>query len=206
MTAFLPYPGRHESPRMDGSISSDHGRRLRGPPVLRRRLSIPTPRSGGNQGRRDRPAGTGEAPLTSRNSGAAPRLPRDRGEHRLHGLELRGLGKPRKEDVYAAGGKAGRVRTGLESTPCGLARPARRADHPRRPEASLRRLSHYDYWENKVRRSVLLYAKADCGLRNGRAADPRDRAPTFFRGRRKTTAGGGEERRIGEILSEYRAR
>ena len=28
-------------------------------------------------------------------------------------------------------------------------------------EASLRRLAHYDYWENKVRRSVLLDAKAD---------------------------------------------
>jgi uncharacterized radical SAM protein YgiQ len=28
-------------------------------------------------------------------------------------------------------------------------------------EASLRRLSHYDYWEDKVRRSVLLDAKAD---------------------------------------------
>lgn len=28
-------------------------------------------------------------------------------------------------------------------------------------EASLRRLAHYDYWENKVRRSVLLDSGAD---------------------------------------------
>lgn len=28
-------------------------------------------------------------------------------------------------------------------------------------EASLRRLAHYDYWSDKVRRSVLLDAKAD---------------------------------------------
>ena len=28
-------------------------------------------------------------------------------------------------------------------------------------EASLRRLAHYDYWDNRVRRSVLLDAKAD---------------------------------------------
>ena len=28
-------------------------------------------------------------------------------------------------------------------------------------EASLRRIAHYDYWSDKVRRSVLLDAKAD---------------------------------------------
>lgn len=28
-------------------------------------------------------------------------------------------------------------------------------------EASLRRLSHYDYWDNKVRRSILLDSQAD---------------------------------------------
>jgi radical SAM superfamily enzyme YgiQ (UPF0313 family) len=28
-------------------------------------------------------------------------------------------------------------------------------------EASLRRLGHYDYWEDKVRRSILLDARAD---------------------------------------------
>ena len=28
-------------------------------------------------------------------------------------------------------------------------------------EASLRRLAHYDYWENRIRRSILFDAKAD---------------------------------------------
>lgn len=28
-------------------------------------------------------------------------------------------------------------------------------------EASLRRFTHYDYWENKLRRSVLVDSKAD---------------------------------------------
>lgn len=28
-------------------------------------------------------------------------------------------------------------------------------------EASLRRLSHYDYWSNKIRKSILLDSKAD---------------------------------------------
>ncbi len=42
-------------------------------------------------------------------------------------------------------------------------------------EASLRRLAHYDYWYNQVRRSVLLGFR--CGsdfLRNGRTFNRRD--------------------------------
>jgi uncharacterized radical SAM protein YgiQ len=44
-------------------------------------------------------------------------------------------------------------------------------------EASLRRLAHYDYWSDKVRRSILLDCKADLlALRHGRRCDPRNRA------------------------------
>ena len=72
-------------------------------------------------------------------------------------------GKPRKEDVYAAGGRAGlrpdrasivysvRAREAYKGVPIILGGL----------EASLRRLSHYDFWENKVRRPILLDAKAD---------------------------------------------
>lgn len=69
----------------------------------------------------------------------------------------------RKSDSYSPGGKAGmrpdravivysnRAREAYKDTAViigGL-------------EASLRRLGHYDYWEDKVRRSILLDAKAD---------------------------------------------
>ena len=44
-------------------------------------------------------------------------------------------------------------------------------------EASLRRIAHFDYWSEKVRRSVLLDAKADMLVyRQCRTADRRDRA------------------------------
>jgi uncharacterized radical SAM protein YgiQ len=71
--------------------------------------------------------------------------------------------KPRREDVYAPGGKAGfrpdraslvysaRAREAFKGVPVILGGL----------EASLRRLAHYDYWDNKVRRSILLDAKAD---------------------------------------------
>lgn len=43
-------------------------------------------------------------------------------------------------------------------------------------EASLRRLAHYDYWQDKLKRSVLLDSGADHPhLRHGRARDCRDR-------------------------------
>ncbi|MBN2018636.1 MAG: YgiQ family radical SAM protein [Sedimentisphaerales bacterium] len=73
------------------------------------------------------------------------------------------LGNRRKEDVYSAGGKIGfRPDRPL------LAYSARaREAYPDMPiilgglEASLRRLVHYDYIENKLKRSVLIDAKAD---------------------------------------------
>ena len=37
----------------------------------------------------------------------------------------------------------------------------RRADRARRHRGSLRRIAHYDYWSDKVRRSILVDAKAD---------------------------------------------
>jgi uncharacterized radical SAM protein YgiQ len=71
--------------------------------------------------------------------------------------------KPRREDSYSPGGKAGlrpdrasivyavRAREAYKGVPIILGGL----------EASLRRLAHYDYWDDKVRRSVLLDAKAD---------------------------------------------
>jgi uncharacterized radical SAM protein YgiQ len=72
------------------------------------------------------------------------------------------LGKPRREDHYTEGGKAGarpdrallvyanRVREAMPGVPIVLGGV----------EASLRRLSHYDFWSNKIRKSVLIDSKA----------------------------------------------
>ena len=71
--------------------------------------------------------------------------------------------KPRLRDAYSPGGRAGlrpdraaivyanRVREAFGRIPVVLGGI----------EASLRRLAHYDWWDNRVRRSLLLDAKAD---------------------------------------------
>lgn len=71
--------------------------------------------------------------------------------------------KRRKDDLYSPGGKGGyrpdratmiyshRIKEAFSDVPIILGGI----------EASLRRFAHYDYWDNKVRRSILLDAKAD---------------------------------------------
>ena len=69
----------------------------------------------------------------------------------------------RKRDVYSPGGKAGRRPDRALIVYAGCARQAYRGV----PvivgglEASLRRLGHYDYWDDKVRRSILMDSRAD---------------------------------------------
>jgi uncharacterized radical SAM protein YgiQ len=73
------------------------------------------------------------------------------------------LGKPRSEDAYSEGGEPGRRpdRAVLRYVNCV------QQVMPGVPviiggiEASLRRLSHYDFWSGKVRKSLLLDSKAD---------------------------------------------
>ncbi len=73
-------------------------------------------------------------------------------------------GKPRSEDFYSPG-----KRPGLRPDRAAIvyANRAREAFGPDLPivigglEASLRRFAHYDYWDDTVRRSILLDAKAD---------------------------------------------
>jgi uncharacterized radical SAM protein YgiQ len=71
--------------------------------------------------------------------------------------------KPRSDDAYTPGGRAGR-----RPDRCTLVYAQRcREAWPEVPlvlggiEASLRRIAHYDYWQDKVRRSLLLDAGAD---------------------------------------------
>ena len=69
----------------------------------------------------------------------------------------------RKNDAYSPGGVSGRRPDRAVIVYSNRAREA----YPGIPviigglEASLRRLGHYDYWDDKVRRSVLLDSKAD---------------------------------------------
>jgi len=71
--------------------------------------------------------------------------------------------KFRKTDLYSPGGKAGSCPDRATIVYTGQAKAAYKG----KPviigglEASLRRLSHYDYWSNKVRRSILFDSKAD---------------------------------------------
>ena len=71
--------------------------------------------------------------------------------------------KPRSSDAYAHGGEAGHRPDRALITYVAKCREAYKGV----PvliggiEASLRRTAHYDYWSNKVRRSILLDSKAD---------------------------------------------
>jgi uncharacterized radical SAM protein YgiQ len=71
--------------------------------------------------------------------------------------------KVRNDDAYSPGGRIGQRPDRATLGYCQRAREA----YPGMPviaggvEASLRRLAHYDYWSDKVRRSILLDAKAD---------------------------------------------
>jgi len=68
-----------------------------------------------------------------------------------------------KTDSYSPGGKTGKRPDRAVIVYSGRAREAYK-DIPiiiGGIEASLRRFSHYDYWEDKIRRSILLDAKAD---------------------------------------------
>jgi len=71
--------------------------------------------------------------------------------------------KRRNDDAYSPGGRIGRRPDRATLAYCQRAREA----YPGVPiiaggvEASLRRLAHYDYWSDKVRRSIVMDAKPD---------------------------------------------
>ena len=71
--------------------------------------------------------------------------------------------KPRSEDYYSPGGKAGKRPDRAVIVYCNRIREAY-GDIPiiiGGLEASLRRFAHYDYWDNKIRRSILVDSRAD---------------------------------------------
>ncbi len=74
--------------------------------------------------------------------------------------------KPRSQDYYTPGKEMGKRPDRATIVYCAALRQA----YKKIPliiggiETSLRRLSHYDYWNDKVRRSILVDAKADLGV------------------------------------------
>jgi len=71
--------------------------------------------------------------------------------------------KVRNDDAYSPGGQIGRRPDRATAVYCQRAREAFKGVPiiAGGVEASLRRLAHYDYWSDKVRRSILLDSKAD---------------------------------------------
>ena len=71
--------------------------------------------------------------------------------------------KVRNDDAYSPGGRIGRRPDRATLAYCQRARQAYKGVPviAGGVEASLRRLAHYDYWSDKVRRSILLDSKAD---------------------------------------------
>ncbi len=71
--------------------------------------------------------------------------------------------KVRNDDAYSPGGKIGRRPDRATLGYCQRAREAYKGVPiiAGGVEASLRRLAHYDYWSDKVRKSILLDSKAD---------------------------------------------
>ncbi|MGM0488054.1 MAG: YgiQ family radical SAM protein [Planctomycetota bacterium] len=71
--------------------------------------------------------------------------------------------KVRNDDAYSPGGRIGKRPDRATLAYCQRAREAYKGVPviAGGVEASLRRLAHYDYWSDKVRRSILLDAKAD---------------------------------------------
>ncbi len=106
-------------------------------------------------------------------------LSRLRGEHRLHGGPLHRRPKaPQRRRLFPRG------RAGLRpDRAVHRLLQHRRTLYPDVPliigglEASLRRFAHYDYWEDKVRPSILLDRGGPADLRHGGEADRRDRPP-----------------------------
>ena len=71
--------------------------------------------------------------------------------------------KVRNDDAYSPGGQIGRRPDRATLAYCQRAREAYKGVPviAGGVEASLRRLAHYDYWSDKVRRSIIMDAKAD---------------------------------------------
>ncbi|TVR87465.1 MAG: YgiQ family radical SAM protein [Spirochaetaceae bacterium] len=118
-------------------------------------------------------------------------------------------GKPRRDDAYSPGGEGGRRPDRATLVYCTRIREAFKGVDivVGGIEASLRRFAHYDFWANKMRRSILVDSKADLlvyGMgeramleiaaelsRGRRAADLTEIAGTVYKCRAEDAPGAG---------------
>ena len=142
-----------------------HRRRLRRSPELRDGAARPAARGGGAIASRSSASPTGATCEPWRAFGR-PRLFFAVSAGNMDSMinHYTANRKVRNDDAYSPGGAD---RPPARPRDARLL-PARRARRSRRVpviaggvEASLRRIAHYDYWSDKVRRSILLDAKAD---------------------------------------------
>lgn len=102
-------------------------------------------------------------------------------------------GKPRKKDDYTPGGINDRRPDRAVIVYSNLIRQHFKQTRPivlGGIEASLRRIAHYDFWTNKIRRSILFDAKADYLLYGMAEAAVRELATTLDRDEDPTTIRG----------------
>jgi ABC-type phosphate transport system ATPase subunit len=160
-----------DEPRRDGRAGLGqlrrrhrHRRRLRRPPQLRHGGDRPHAGGAGLSRRHHRAAGLAERRALQGAGPAEPVLRRHRREHGFDDQPLHGRSQdPQRRRLHARAARAASGPTAPRwSTPSAARRPG-----PTCPsciggiEASLRRIAHYDYWQDKVRRSILVDSKAD---------------------------------------------
>lgn len=139
------------------------GGRLCGPSLLRRGDYFKSAGGGGLPRGDPRPAGLSVGGGFQALRASPSRLSRYRREYRSHGCHYTVSGKRRSYDYYSPGGKTGRRPDRATIVYCNRIREAY-GDVPiilGGLEASLRRFAHYDYWDKKVRRSILVDSGAD---------------------------------------------
>ena len=142
-----------------------HRRRLRRPSELRHGHHRPPARGPGLPRRHHRAARLAERRAVQ---GAGPAEPVLRHHRRQHGLDGQPLHRPTGAcATTTATRRAARAASGPDRSVDRLRPALPRGLSRTRPivlggiESSLRRIAHYDYWSDKVRRSVLVDAKAD---------------------------------------------
>ena len=91
--------------------------------------------------------------------------------------------KVRNDDAYSPGGQIGRRPDRATLAYCQRAREAFKGVPviAGGVEASLRRIAHYDYWSDKVRRSILLDCKADLLVSTAWASGRSSKSPGGWR-------------------------
>src|SRR5471032_357232 len=163
--AFPPHVPRRNGRTGLGCLRRhpDHRRRLYRPSELRHGAGRPPAGGAGLPRRHHHPAGLAVGRRLPRARQAEAVFRHHRRQYGFHGQPYTADRKIRSDDAYTANGEPNKRPDRAVTVYSQRAREA----FPGTPvvigsiEASLRRIAHYDYWSDKVRRSVLTDYKAD---------------------------------------------